>query len=647
MSLNAIESAFRIVWHASLRASALMVAILIVQALAGKRLPARFHYSLGLLILLRLIVPVTLSSGWNPFNFRHPTPSAPVMASVSPARLAPEVKPEKISFDSHALPSRPPGHLRLDEWFALAWMTVGTGFLITMLWRHWKFLRWSQSLTVATDPLLIELVNRCKNEARVKSKIKIAMTPRGTSAAVFGVMRPCLLVPEGLLETLGHHESRLVLLHEMLHIRRRDLLVNWLRTFALALHWFNPLAWIAMRRLRLDQELACDASVLGLIAPPERGDYGRALLKCLEDFPAARSAAGLVPFITLRHNIKKRIIMITEFKKTGGWTWACFVFLIFGLGGLGFTRAADEPDPKTPMPTDSSSFQQKLTRIQTDGSSNDSAPVKFLSGTASPSANSSQPNHDYVAEFAKESAMLEQLKKMQSDNHELFIQALSTTVSDTILNSLLEQKLAQETSYEKIRIDHAADNNQKRDEQEDILIYNLEQKIEQRAKGIMAGMQMKVAALKEVTDKMITNPDKETLRRQLEDWDRQRVGAETDYLMYSNIVFNLNMLPASQLGGALSTAYAHQLDSELASLSERVLTARAEFITASNSYGREMPIFQSAKKRLEDAEAAYQRKTDAVMLGLRNRVEQDKGFLQIIQRKEDEITKQIQLADHF
>ena len=156
-----------------------------------------------------------------------------------------------------------------------------------------------------------------------------------------------------------------------------------------------------------------------------------------------------------------------------------------------------------------------------------------------------------------------------------------------------------------------------------------------------------VHVIDQVTDKMITNPDKETLRRQLEDWDRQRVGAETDYLMYSNIVFNLNMLPASQLGGALSTAYAHQLDSELASLSERVLTARAEFITASNSYGREMPIFQSAKKRLEDAEAAYQRKTDSIILGLKNRVEQDKGFLQIIQRKEDETIKQIQLADHL
>src|SRR5580658_10661132 len=170
-----------------------------------------------------------------------------------------------------------------------------------------------------------------------------------------------------MMDTLERREARLVVLHEMIHIRRRDVLLNWISLLTLALHWFNPLAWVAMRRLRADQELACDAAVLTLIAPAERGAYGRTLLKHLPDFPAARLAAGLVPLITSRNNIKRRIIMITEFKRTGGLGRAVFAVLLVALGGLTFTRAADDPKPAAsnigppPAVADALSFRETST----------------------------------------------------------------------------------------------------------------------------------------------------------------------------------------------------------------------------------------------------------------------------------------------
>jgi succinoglycan biosynthesis transport protein ExoP len=128
------------------------------------------------------------------------------------------------------------------------------------------------------------------------------------------------------------------------------------------------------------------------------------------------------------------------------------------------------------------------------------------------------------------------------------------------------------------------------------------------------------------------------LSPQLENWDRQKIAAEADYLEYSNILFNLNNLPASQLGGALSTAYAHQLDPELVELSQRVQMAHADMVTASNNYGVDMPVYQTAKKHLEDSDLAYQHKIESVMAGIHTRVSEDEGYLRIIQEKEDEIT---------
>jgi capsular exopolysaccharide synthesis family protein len=129
------------------------------------------------------------------------------------------------------------------------------------------------------------------------------------------------------------------------------------------------------------------------------------------------------------------------------------------------------------------------------------------------------------------------------------------------------------------------------------------------------------------------------LSHRLEDWDHQRVAAEADYLEYSNVLFYLSSVPGDKLGGALATAYSHQLDPELIDLAERLQTAKARMVDASNNYGASMPVFQVTAKQLEDAQTAYQNKIDAVMAGIRTRVSEDAAYLQILQEREDQITK--------
>jgi polysaccharide biosynthesis transport protein len=142
----------------------------------------------------------------------------------------------------------------------------------------------------------------------------------------------------------------------------------------------------------------------------------------------------------------------------------------------------------------------------------------------------------------------------------------------------------------------------------------------------------------DIYDQSVVSQD--ILSHQLEDWAHQRVAAEADFLDYSNILFNLNSVPSNELGSALATAYAHQLDPELVDLADHLQLAKARMVEATNNYGVEMPVFKTAKKQLEDAQLAYQNKIDAVMAGIHTRVNEDEGFLHIIQQKEEEITKQ-------
>lgn len=113
----------------------------------------------------------------------------------------------------------------------------------------------------------------------------------GVSVPVtWGTLRPSILLPSASRQWSA---TRLdcVLLHELAHVRRHDALVQDLARLACALHWYNPLAWRALRHLRAEAEAACDGIVLRAGVPP--AGYAGALVAALEDAVAGVGTAGV------------------------------------------------------------------------------------------------------------------------------------------------------------------------------------------------------------------------------------------------------------------------------------------------------------------------------------------------------------------
>jgi bla regulator protein blaR1 len=96
---------------------------------------------------------------------------------------------------------------------------------------------------------------------------------------LIGALRPRVLVPLDFERHYSAEEREFVLAHERAHMRRRDTLVNAVGALWLCIFWYNPLMFWAMRLLRFDQDLACDAAVLGAAGRGRRGRYAEALLK--------------------------------------------------------------------------------------------------------------------------------------------------------------------------------------------------------------------------------------------------------------------------------------------------------------------------------------------------------------------------------
>ncbi|MET0307389.1 MAG: M56 family metallopeptidase, partial [Sphingomonas sp.] len=115
-----------------------------------------------------------------------------------------------------------------------------------------------------------------------------------------GIWRRTVFLPADFGVQFDAEERRLAIAHELTHHRRHDVLANLAATTVLSLHWFNPLAHLAYRLFREDQELACDADVIAAEGGAQRHAYGRILVKASSEAPTALCTLSDVAFLKMR-----------------------------------------------------------------------------------------------------------------------------------------------------------------------------------------------------------------------------------------------------------------------------------------------------------------------------------------------------------
>jgi Tol biopolymer transport system component len=135
-----------------------------------------------------------------------------------------------------------------------------------------------------------------------------------------------------MLDIATQEEMRYVFMHELAHLKRHDIYLGWLTSLLQVLHWFNPVIWFAFYQMRTDRELACDALVLARTEREEPEEYGQAIVNLLRRFSRSRPLPAMAGILENRSQLKRRIAMITQFKKDS-YKWSPLaVILIIMLG---------------------------------------------------------------------------------------------------------------------------------------------------------------------------------------------------------------------------------------------------------------------------------------------------------------------------
>jgi len=363
-----LPSVFAWTWETSLATVVLIGLVLLLQFALQKFLTPRWRYALWLLVVVRLLMPAVPSSRYSVFNWgilprgSGPRASEPRL-SEPPIPVAPPEAPVRPEGPALPLPSQgeeahfqgSEGPLSYPWWLHVAasllaaapvlWLLGAVGYLLTVLAQHWRFSRCVNDEEPIASGRVISMIAETKTILALRKDVSAIQPDSLRAPSVFGFIKPLLLLSKAMLNGLSDDELRLVILHELVHVQRRDVLLNWLLILVQGLHWFNPLVWLALRRLRADRELVCDAAVMRHLSVKERHAYGTTLIKILESFSKTPLVPSLVPILSHKHEIHRRIIMIAQFKPTARLVTLASALLLLTLGYFTFTSAAERVAP--------------------------------------------------------------------------------------------------------------------------------------------------------------------------------------------------------------------------------------------------------------------------------------------------------------
>jgi beta-lactamase regulating signal transducer with metallopeptidase domain len=350
----------------------LMLVVLALRGPIARRFGAQAAYLLWLLPALRMVLP------------RLPEAAAPVRTvpiHIDVARLVAATITQHSAAPASALP--PAEAAASVDWLLVSlvlWLGGAAAYLAWQLGRHHRFM--SVALEHA-DPGVS------------RGGIKVRLSPVVAGPLAAGIFHRHILLPTDFEQRYNGAEQRLALAHELAHHRRGDLIANGAALIMLALHWFNPVAHWAYRAFRSDQELACDATVLGT-APESRADYGRALIKSARAGMPETAVCALGPATELKRRIK--MIAHSTSSRARRIAGAALATVLVGIG-LGLTASGSIAAPSkiapasvkpllraTPQPQVSAEPQPKLIMVaqRDDDDAKDHAQMRSDAETPTP-----------------------------------------------------------------------------------------------------------------------------------------------------------------------------------------------------------------------------------------------------------------------
>jgi beta-lactamase regulating signal transducer with metallopeptidase domain len=307
----------------SILATAVGIIVLLIRKI--RPIPRRVIVILWAIPLVRFWVPFGFSSKYSLLSLlpRYAVRTVPITELVAlPAQgqgfldVFPSEKPVAMTNIGRWAISYRPMTYKVDlladvfDYASFVWAVIAAAVLITLT--------------------LIYFVTKAELRGAKRMYDNVYSSQKITSPAVYGILRPRIIIPEHLRDAEG---LDLILLHEKRHIRRGDNFWRLLAFITAAIHWFNPFVWIFLKCFLSDVELACDESALAKLPREKQKAYALELLNVQQSKTVFASAFGGA-------KIRTRIEHIISYKKMTVFSALLFAAFVAAVAYMLLTNAA-------------------------------------------------------------------------------------------------------------------------------------------------------------------------------------------------------------------------------------------------------------------------------------------------------------------
>ncbi|MBW5445826.1 DUF4825 domain-containing protein [Cohnella sp. CFH 77786] len=307
---------FLIILNMSIAASYAALAVILARFLL-RRAPKIFAYILWSVVAIRLVIPVSFTSGFSIFQL--------VQSLAKPGTSLMEFVPREIGMQKNPVVDVGfRGISRLvNSSLPVAAPTSSANLMQIIIWIG--SIIW---ITGAAILFLYSVISYLKIQDKVRTatlvKDNIFETDQIATPFVLGFLKPKIYIPVGMSE----HELPHILLHEQTHIMRRDYLIKPFAYMILFVHWFNPLMWLSYALMSKDMEMSCDERVINKMGDQIKRSYSTTLLSL--SVSRSRLLTGS-PLSFGESHVKARIKNILSYRQPSFWMVSGSMLVIAAL----------------------------------------------------------------------------------------------------------------------------------------------------------------------------------------------------------------------------------------------------------------------------------------------------------------------------
>ena len=363
-----------LLWVSAIASVTVIVAMLI-QRIVGSKVSVTWIGMLWLVVLVRFVLFVAPESPTSLLNLMPQTPKpvfepAEVVISDSSMPLSEIDWSNDTQFieseSEFAEQASQPMEITFTGVLKIVWL-AGILWLTVLLIVRYYHLRSIIKRTNEPSPELQNLFNNCRQKFGFTRRTRLRISFEMKTPGMTGIFCPVILLPSWAEAELSQKQLELVFVHEQIHIRNCDGIVQLISYAISMLHWFNPFVHIALRRIDSCRELGCDRQVLKTLGqnPETQLLYGQTILQIAERSCGQRNISPVLigGFIGNDNKlIKQRIAMLINSKPPRRFGTAIFTSCFLALIAIGFTHAQtqDPVEPKQPQVSKAETAEQNV-----------------------------------------------------------------------------------------------------------------------------------------------------------------------------------------------------------------------------------------------------------------------------------------------